>query len=208
MASARLPSTNWYPSGGDFATRAEPTIPPAPPTFSMTTCWPRTSDSRRPMMRPNTSVPPPAANGTTIVTGRVGQLWAAAGLTPSRRNAEAAKANRIVRLASMVYLTLLVDSKAYATPATASMALMEIRSSAADLKFLYRLRQTHFRNFKSKSGTRIVCWLVPLLLPKFVSEGAAMDHELRKRGTSKTISLAAARELTVAALAANRTAPE
>ncbi len=34
-----------------------------------------------------------------------------------------------------------------------------------------------------------------------------MDHELRKRGTSKTISLAAARELVVAALAANRTAP-
>src|SRR6266851_4520047 len=56
-------------------------------------------------------------------------------------------------------------------------------SSAADLKFLHRLRQTHFRNFKSKSGTRIICLLVPLLLPKFVSEGAAMYHELRKRGT-------------------------
>src|SRR6266851_2785525 len=59
-------------------------------------------------------------------------------------------------------------------------------SSAADLKFLHRLRQTHFRNFKSKSGTRIICLLVPLLLPKFVSEGAAMYHELRKRGTSGT----------------------
>src|SRR5437660_2120429 len=58
-------------------------------------------------------------------------------------------------------------------------------SSAADLKFLHRLRQTHFRNFKSKSGTRIICLLVPLLLPKFVSEGAAMYHELRKRGTSR-----------------------
>src|SRR2546429_10014511 len=57
------------------------------------------------------------------------------------------------------------------------------RASAADLKFLHRLRQTHFRNFKSKSGTRIICLLVPLLLPKFVSEGAAMYHELRKRGT-------------------------
>src|SRR5207244_7012782 len=42
----------------------------------------------------------------------------------------------------------------------------------------------HFRNLKSKSGTRIICLLVPLLLPKFVSEGAAMYHELRKRGTS------------------------
>src|SRR2546425_1240473 len=57
------------------------------------------------------------------------------------------------------------------------------RPSAADLKFLHRLRQTHFRNFKSKSGTRIIYLLVPLLLPKFVSEGAAMYHELRKRGT-------------------------
>src|SRR2546425_5511748 len=56
-------------------------------------------------------------------------------------------------------------------------------TSAADLKFLHRLRQTHFRNFKSKSGTRIINLLVPLLLPKFVSEGAAMYHELRKRGT-------------------------
>src|SRR5438309_1506343 len=56
-------------------------------------------------------------------------------------------------------------------------------ASAADLKFLHRLRQTHFRNFKSKSGTRIIYLLVPLLLPKFVSEGAAMYHELRKRGT-------------------------
>src|SRR5713101_9515342 len=63
-------------------------------------------------------------------------------------------------------------------------------SSAADLKFLHRLRQTHFRNFKSKSGTRIICLLVPLLLPKFVSEGAAMYHELRKRGTSGRARLA------------------
>src|SRR6266478_2739066 len=37
-----------------------------------------------------------------------------------------------------------------------------MEASAADLKFLHRLRQTHFRNFKSKSGTRIICLLVPL----------------------------------------------
>ncbi len=46
-------------------------------------------------MRPSTSVPPPAANGTTMVTARVGQLWAAAGLTPSTTAAEASKASRI-----------------------------------------------------------------------------------------------------------------
>jgi cytochrome c553 len=34
-----------------------------------------------------------------------------------------------------------------------------------------------------KSGTRIIDLLVPFLLPKFVSEDAAMYHELRKRGT-------------------------
>jgi Flp pilus assembly protein TadG len=68
---------------------------------------------------------------------------------------------------------------------TARLAELRDRlTSAADLKFLQRLRQTHFRNFKSKSGTRSICLLVPLLLPKFVSEGAAMYHELRKRGTS------------------------
>src|SRR6266545_784089 len=62
--------------------------------------------------------------------------------------------------------------------------LLKRGTSAADLKFLRRLRQTHFRNFKSKSGTRIICLLAPLLLPKFVREGAAMYHELRKRSTS------------------------
>src|SRR5262252_2206836 len=45
------------------------------------------------------------------------------------------------------------------------------------------LAASSFRNFKSKSGTRIICLLVPLLLPQFVSDEAAMDHELRKRGT-------------------------
>ena len=51
-------------------------MPPAPPTFSMMTCWPSTSESFRPTMRPSTSVPPPAAKPTTMVTGRVGQLLA------------------------------------------------------------------------------------------------------------------------------------
>jgi len=40
--------------------------------------------------------------------------------------------------------------------------------SAADLKFLQRLPQGHVRNFKSKSGTRTIYLLVPLLFPKFV----------------------------------------
>ena len=47
-------------------------MPPAPPTFSITTCWPSSSLIRAPTMRPSTSVGPPAANGMIMVTGRVG----------------------------------------------------------------------------------------------------------------------------------------
>jgi hypothetical protein len=41
-------------------------------------------------------------------------------------------------------------------------------ASAADLKFLQGLPQGRVRNFKSKSGTRIIYLLAPLLFPKFV----------------------------------------
>ncbi len=54
------------------ATRFEPVMPPAPPTFSTTTCWPRTSLMRCAMTRPSTSVGPPAANGMIILIGLVG----------------------------------------------------------------------------------------------------------------------------------------
>jgi hypothetical protein len=56
-------------------------------------------------------------------------------------------------------------------------------TGAADLKFLHRLPHARIRNFKSMSGTGNLKSLVPLLFPKFVSEVAAMVHELRKRGT-------------------------
>ncbi len=51
-------------------------MPPAPPTFSTMTCWLSTSDRRLAMTRPSTSVPPPAAKPTTMVTGRFGQFCA------------------------------------------------------------------------------------------------------------------------------------
>src|SRR5262249_27302391 len=51
-------------------------MPPAPPTFSMTTCWPRISLSRAARMRATVSTGPPAAYGTTRLTGRVGQSCA------------------------------------------------------------------------------------------------------------------------------------
>jgi hypothetical protein len=57
-------------------------------------------------------------------------------------------------------------------------------TSAADLKFLHHLPLVHLRNFRLKSGTRIICLLVPFWFSKFVSEVAVLYDELRKPGTS------------------------
>src|SRR5438552_11089197 len=54
-------------------------MPPAPATLSTITCCPSNCDMRGEMMRATTSIGPPAANGTTMVTGRPGQSCAAAG---------------------------------------------------------------------------------------------------------------------------------
>src|SRR5690348_12064452 len=54
-------------------------MPPAPPTFSITICWPRISAARAASVRPSTSTAPPAANGTTMVIGRLGKSCADAG---------------------------------------------------------------------------------------------------------------------------------
>ena len=55
-----------------------PVVPPAPATFSTTNCWPSALEKYSPVMRAITSVGPPAANGTMMVTGRVGYCWSAA----------------------------------------------------------------------------------------------------------------------------------
>src|SRR4051794_38698714 len=69
-------------------------MPPAPPTFSTMTVTPRSSERRGARMRPTRSPPPPAANGTTIVTGRVGQSCAAAGATSAQAIAAATRDRR------------------------------------------------------------------------------------------------------------------
>src|SRR5205085_3845082 len=51
-------------------------LPPAPVTFSTTTVCPRLFVIRSAMIRAIVSVGPPAENGTTIVTGRVGKFCA------------------------------------------------------------------------------------------------------------------------------------
>src|SRR5258708_25217809 len=66
-------------------------MPPAPPTSSTMTCWPKISESRALKMRAKMSSEEPAANVTTRVTGRTGHSWACAGRAaePNPTNAAA-----------------------------------------------------------------------------------------------------------------------
>ncbi len=70
-------------------------MPPAPGMLSTTSCWPSSSDIRGVMMRPTTSIGPPAANGTTIVTGRAGQSCADA---PTVATVNAASVVKMMRV--------------------------------------------------------------------------------------------------------------
>ena len=77
-------------------------MPPAPPAFSTITCWPKISDRRAATIRPMMSAPPPAANGTTKVIGRLGQLCAEAGpQAATQENTDAAAMPMKVRLLIM-----------------------------------------------------------------------------------------------------------
>src|SRR5215471_11974321 len=64
-------------------------MPPAPPMFSTTTCWPSASLSRCPKMRAMVSTGPPAAYATTMVIGRAGQSCAVAGAVSVTASASA-----------------------------------------------------------------------------------------------------------------------
>src|SRR5947209_5097379 len=55
--------------------------------------------------------------------------------------------------------------------------------SAADLKFLHHLQRTQVGTSNRKRHYKHILVSAPLL-PKFLSESAAMYHELRKRGTT------------------------
>src|SRR6478672_2817681 len=73
---------------------------PPPGRFSIRTCWSQLFESRSPTMRAITSVGPPAANGTTIRTGWVGQARAFARLAvmpdASADAAASAKQRRVI----------------------------------------------------------------------------------------------------------------
>ena len=57
------------PSGAARTTRPTPIEPAAPATFSTTKDWPSDSFMRSASIRASVSAGPPAANGTTMVTG-------------------------------------------------------------------------------------------------------------------------------------------
>src|SRR3954454_4791196 len=69
-----------WPSGRDLTTEAVPTLVLAPGRLSTMNLWPSRLPRPSASRRARTSVPPPAANGTTISTVRHGHLpWGAAG---------------------------------------------------------------------------------------------------------------------------------
>src|SRR5262245_24496469 len=84
-------------------------MPPAPPTFSTTTCWPSTSLSPLATIRPRRSVPPPRGNGITMVTGRSGQVCAVAGLMTSPNTATAKSTSSICLMACSISPTSRAD---------------------------------------------------------------------------------------------------
>ena len=80
-------------------------MPPAPPTFSTTTCCFKISPRRGAMPLPTTSVGPPAANGTIIVTGQVGQLSALAVPEASNRATPAVASNPANSSAAVTFVS-------------------------------------------------------------------------------------------------------
>jgi hypothetical protein len=78
-------------------------LPPAPPTFSVTTGWPRLERIRSAMMRAMASVEPPGGNGTTSVICRDGKVCACA-LTTMAAATSAAEAILSILILPNFYL--------------------------------------------------------------------------------------------------------
>jgi len=73
-----VPKNRVWPSLASFATYSAAMVPPAPPRFSTTNRLPVDCDNASAVTRAIRSVLPPAAYGTTMVTGFVGQSAATA----------------------------------------------------------------------------------------------------------------------------------
>jgi hypothetical protein len=86
-----------------LAAAAAPMLPPAPARLSTTTFWPQIADNFSPTIRATTSVLPPAAKGTMMVTGRVGQAgWASAGADAASASAATSRPRRVWEARGMV----------------------------------------------------------------------------------------------------------
>src|SRR6059058_279413 len=69
-----------------------PSVPPAPGLFSTTNCWPLVSVSACDSARARMSLTPAGGQGTMILTGLAGYVWAVA--TVARAKSRVAKALR------------------------------------------------------------------------------------------------------------------
>src|SRR3954453_6162110 len=81
-----------------------PTVPPPPPTFSTRIVWPRVLPIDSPIRRATVSVGPPAAAGTMIVIGLVGNAVCALPGCDAHIDAAAMAPERIVRRLNRIAL--------------------------------------------------------------------------------------------------------
>src|SRR5262245_50201411 len=102
-----------YPSGAARAASAAPTPPPAPPRFSITTCWFQIWVSFSPSSRAEMSVAPPGGNGTMKRTGFCGHPWAP---TPVEASATSAAARSLTKLIRISLLKLILQRQGKRQP--------------------------------------------------------------------------------------------
>src|SRR4051812_29327635 len=125
-------------------------MPPAPPRFSTTICWPSCSPRRTARMRVIVSGRPPAAYGTIIFTGWRGKSCAS--LLPGKAMTRKAKSKnaRIVRpvyCARMSRLRLTLACWDY--DRTQALADGRVRAQGIDLNYLSQpVEETFFRMMK------------------------------------------------------------
>src|SRR5262249_33868718 len=118
-----------------------PMLLPAPGLFSITICWPHTSESRLVRMRATTSVPPPGGNGTTRRTKRFGQdeapcapAWRAKAGARAAAAQNRAAWRRVIMRSSQASLvepeTPLAGGRSYMREATAARGAPQSRRRA------------------------------------------------------------------------------
>src|SRR5215475_6697328 len=85
-----------WPSGGALATASVPTMPLAAGRLSTITDWPSARSRCGSIRRATVSLSPPGGNGTTMRTGRSGQVCATPGADPSMSISAPARAPHLL----------------------------------------------------------------------------------------------------------------